>query len=119
VEEKVRIRVGYASCQLRVNPAALGGDVGVLIGAAPGHPCGMALAAIEENRWILTLFGYEGHHPPADLDGFWSFAAKVAPPDVFAAIRSAEPLERVVVHRLDSNLRRRYEHLRGSPRGSW
>ena len=116
-EEQVRIGVGYASCELRLHPAALDGDKLVGIGAEPGRPWGMALFAIEGGRWILSLFGYGGHRPPVDLDGFWSFAAKVAPPDVFEAIRNAELLDRVVTYRLDSNLRRRYEHLRRFPDG--
>lgn len=64
----------------------------------------------------MSLFGYRDH-PPVDVDGFWSFAAKVTPPDVFADIRNAELLDRIVAHRFDSNLRRRYEHLRRFPAG--
>ena len=49
----------------------------------------MALFAQEHDRWILTLAGYAGHHPPTDPDGFLAFARSVAPPHVFAAIRDA------------------------------
>ncbi|MDP8970069.1 MAG: hypothetical protein M3N52_06175 [Actinomycetota bacterium] len=117
VVDKVRIRVGYASRRLRLPPAALGGDKGIIVGAEPGRPRGMALSAIEGDQWLLSLFGYEGHHPPSDPAGFLGFAATVAPPDVLQAIRNAEPLDRIVTHRLDSNLRRRYERLRRFPDG--
>ncbi|MDQ3978346.1 MAG: hypothetical protein M3314_02175 [Actinomycetota bacterium] len=115
-EEQVRIGVGYASCRLRRHPAALSGDKLVVVGAEPGRPTGLALFAIENDQWILSLFGY-GHRPPADSEGFWSLAARVMPPEVFEPLREAEPLDRIKTYRLNSNLRRRYERLRRFPDG--
>jgi 2-polyprenyl-6-methoxyphenol hydroxylase-like FAD-dependent oxidoreductase len=66
---------------------------------------------------MLTVFGYGGHHPPTDPEGFLAFAATVAPPDVLAAIRDAEPLDDIVAHRFPASLRRRYERLRRFPAG--
>jgi hypothetical protein len=75
-EEQVRIGVGYASCYLRRRPEALDGDKFVLVNAQPGRPRGMALFAVEGDRWILTLTGYhDGNRPPGDPDGFWSLMA--------------------------------------------
>ena len=116
-EESLRIDVGYASRQLRLPPSPLGGDKFIVIGPEPGRPRGLFLFKVEGERWILTLFGYGHHRPPVDAEAFWSFAATVAPPDVFEAIRRAEPLEGVATHRLESNLRRRYERLRRFPNG--
>jgi 2-polyprenyl-6-methoxyphenol hydroxylase-like FAD-dependent oxidoreductase len=116
-EEQVQIRLGYASCPLRLHPGALNGDQLVLFGAEPGRPSGLALSAIEGDGWMLSLFGYGEHRPPGGVEGFWSFAAQVAPPDLLRVIRDAEPLDRIVLHRLDSNLRRRYERLHRFPDG--
>jgi 2-polyprenyl-6-methoxyphenol hydroxylase-like FAD-dependent oxidoreductase len=77
----------------------------------------MALFAQEDNRWILTLAGYAGHHPPADPDGFLAFAQTLAPTHVIAAIRRAQPLSEIRAHRFPANLRRRYERLRRFPAG--
>jgi 2-polyprenyl-6-methoxyphenol hydroxylase-like FAD-dependent oxidoreductase len=75
------------------------------------------LFAQEEDRWILTVIGYEGHHPPTDPEGLLAFVETAASPDVFAAIRDAEPLDDIVAYRFPANLRRRYERLRRFPAG--
>ena len=55
----------------------------------------------QEDHWILTVLGYGAeHHPPTDEQGYLDFIASVAPPDVLAAIRDAEPLSELVTPRL-------------------
>jgi len=117
VDEQVTVHVRYASRSLRLRPGALDQTRQVIIGARPGRPRGMGLFEVEGDRWILTVFGYGGHHPPTDPEGFLSYAATVAPPDVLTAIRDAEPLDDVVAHRFPASLRRRYERLRRFPAG--
>jgi 2-polyprenyl-6-methoxyphenol hydroxylase-like FAD-dependent oxidoreductase len=116
-EERVTVEVKYASRRLRLPPGALGDQKLVLVGPEPARPTAMALFAQEHNWWILTLGGYAGHHPPSDADAFLAFAADVAPAHVLAAIRQAEPLGQIRVHRFPANLRRRYERLRRFPGG--
>ena len=107
----------YATRHLRLRPGALGGERFVAIGAEPDRPTGLVLFAEEQDRWVLTLIGYDRHHPPADPEGFLAFAEHVAPPDVFAAICDAEPLDNIVAHRFPANLRCRYERVRRFPSG--
>ena len=116
-EERLAIDVKYASQLLRLRPGALGAARFVAVGAEPGRPTGFVLLALEEDRWILTLIGYDTQHPPIDPDGFVAFVENIAPPDVGAAIRDAEPLDDIVGHRFPTNLRRRYERLRTFPAG--
>jgi 2-polyprenyl-6-methoxyphenol hydroxylase-like FAD-dependent oxidoreductase len=116
-EEQLPIHVKYATRHLRPRPGALGGEKFVAVGAEPGRPTGFVLLAEEQDRWVLTLIGYDRHHPPADPEAFLAFVGTVAPPDVFAAIRDAEPLDDIVAHRFPANLRRRYERLRRFPAG--
>jgi len=110
-EEELRVDIVYASRAYRLPEGALA-DRMVLIGARPGLPRGMALFAQEGGRWLLTLNGYGRHRPPADPEGFDEFLASVAPPDVLAAVRAAEPLSGIDTFRFPANRRRRYEQMR-------
>jgi 2-polyprenyl-6-methoxyphenol hydroxylase-like FAD-dependent oxidoreductase len=116
-EEQVTVDIRYSSRPLRLRAGGMGAKKQAFVGASPGRPRGIGMFAIEGDRWMLTLFGYHGHHPPADPEGFLAFAEAVAPPDVFAAIRDAEPLGDIVSYRFPASVRRRYERLRRFPAG--
>ena len=116
-EEQLTIQLKYATRHLRLRQGTLGGQKMIAIGARPEQPTGFVLLAQEQNRWILTAFGYDGHHPPPDPEGFLAFVGAIASPDVFAVVREAEPLDNIVTHRFPTNLRRRYERLRRFPAG--
>jgi 2-polyprenyl-6-methoxyphenol hydroxylase-like FAD-dependent oxidoreductase len=116
-EEQLLVDIKYASRYLRLPAGALGDEKLILIGPETGRPTAMGLFAQEDDRWILTLAGYAGHHPPTDPDGFLAFAEMMTPGHVIAAIRSAEPLSEIRAHRFPANLRRRYERLRRFPAG--
>ncbi len=115
-EQEFRVAVAYASRYLRLPPDARGIEKMVGIGPVPGCPRGMMMIAVEGGRRLLTLAGYGGEHrPPVDAEGFLAFAATVAPPDVLAAIRAAEPLSEIAAHRYPCYLRRHYQRLRRFP----
>ena len=115
-QERVTINLRYVTRHLRLRPGALPEKV-VGIGAEPDRPTGLVLFAQEDGDWILTVFGYEGHHPPRDPARLLDHIAAIAPPDVFAAIRDAEPVDDIVGFRFPANVRRRYERLRRFPAG--
>jgi 2-polyprenyl-6-methoxyphenol hydroxylase-like FAD-dependent oxidoreductase len=116
-EDRLAVDLMYVSRRLRLPSGMLGEDKLVGIGARPGLPRGVWLIA-QEDHWILTAFGYgPEHHPPTDDEGYLQFLATVAPPDVLAAIRDADPITEIVAHSFPANLRRRYERLPRFPDG--
>jgi 2-polyprenyl-6-methoxyphenol hydroxylase-like FAD-dependent oxidoreductase len=117
VEERVGIDVGYATCLYRLPPDALGGDLSCLRAPTPELARGGALARLENDRWMLTLAGVLGDHPPTEPDGFVEFARSLRCPDIYDAIRDAQPLGGPVAHRFPANVRRRYERLARFPDG--
>ncbi|HWM00735.1 MAG TPA: FAD-binding monooxygenase [Actinophytocola sp.] len=110
-EERVRIGLGYASRLYRARSGALAGDLGIVRAPIPPHGRGGALAVLEGDRWMVTLIGVLGDHPPIDPAGFLDFARSLPGPDIHDAMASAEPLDDPVPFRFPASVRRRYERL--------
>jgi 2-polyprenyl-6-methoxyphenol hydroxylase-like FAD-dependent oxidoreductase len=115
-EERLTVHLKYATRHLRLRPGALR-EKFVAIGAEPSRPTGFVLLAEEDERWVLTLIGYNRYHPRADPEAFLAFFQTIAPPDVLAAICDAEALDDIVTHGFPASLRRRYERMRRFPAG--
>jgi 2-polyprenyl-6-methoxyphenol hydroxylase-like FAD-dependent oxidoreductase len=115
--DRVQIGIGYASRTYRHVPGLLGGRLGIINAPTPDHPRGGGLAAIENGRLLVTLFGILGDHPPTDPAGFTDFAATLQFPDINEALREAEPLDEPVPFRHPASVRHRYERLSKFPEG--
>ncbi|HEX5164643.1 MAG TPA: FAD-dependent oxidoreductase [Thermomicrobiales bacterium] len=115
--ERVDVGMGYSTRLYRREPEHLTGDV--MINIAPSidnrRACGML--AQEGDRWIVTLAGYFGDHPPTDAQGYVSFARTLPVPDVYDVIHAAEPLTDPVAYRFKANQWRHYEWLDRFPQG--
>jgi 2-polyprenyl-6-methoxyphenol hydroxylase-like FAD-dependent oxidoreductase len=116
-KEQVQIGLGYATRTYRLRCDALGGDLAVLQAATPEHPRAGALQVLEGDRWMLTLAGILGDHPPADPDGFLEFARSLRFRDIYETVRDAEPLGSPVPFRFPASVRHRYERLNRFPDG--
>lgn len=114
-EDRLDIGLGYASRTYRLRPGALGADHGIVTGATPSVPRGGVLAAIEGDRYILTLSGILGDDPPIDPAEFEAFAATLVFPDITQALQDAQPLDDPVAIRFPASVRRRYERLHRFP----
>ncbi|MBV8997167.1 MAG: FAD-binding monooxygenase [Pseudonocardiales bacterium] len=117
VEDRVEIRLGYATRTLRLRPGAIGNDKFIAIVPTVDNPRTGALGAMEDGRHILTLGGLLGNYPPTDPAGFDAFATSLAAPDIAKAIQDAQPLDDPVAFRFPASVRHRYERLRAFPDG--
>jgi 2-polyprenyl-6-methoxyphenol hydroxylase-like FAD-dependent oxidoreductase len=114
-DERVVVGLGYATRLFHRSPGDLGGDYLVNVAAQPpNRRLGVALA-VEDERWMVTLAGMLGDHPPGDPEGFLSFAAGLPVPEIHDLVRGLEPLGGAALTRFPAHRRRRYERLRRRP----
>lgn len=117
-ESVVHIQHAYASRIYRRDQSLLPDALSVM--TAPMPPDGLragALAPLEGERWIATLGGWTGDHPPTDEPGFLEYARSLPNQDIYQVISRAEPLSDIVIHKMPSNLRRHYEKMKQFPQG--
>lgn len=114
--DQVHVNVCYASRFYR-RPARTPGWKGLLVyPKPPGTKLGVIIP-VEGDRWMVTLVGWFGDQPGGSDAEFLAFAAALDVPELYHAIRDAEPVSDVALHRFPSNRRRRYERLDPSPEG--
>lgn len=115
--EVVEVGMGYASRFYRRQPGDFNGNLVINIAPTPANKRACGMLAQEGDRWIVTLAGYFGDHPPTDEQGYLEFARRLPTPDVYNFIRTATPLSEPVAFKFPSNQRRRYEKLARFPAG--
>jgi len=87
-----------------------------MIPNAPESSRGAFLLPMENDRWIVSLGGAHGDHPPGDPEGFLAFARSLRTATVFEAIRNAELLSPIARYVFPGSLRRGFERLADFPR---
>lgn len=117
-EDAVRVDVGYATRLFARRRGDLYDSFGAIVAGAPPtdkrYGCAMA---IEGDRWMVTLSGIAGDHPPADVTGWTDFASSLAVPALHDLVAGAEPLSGIETYRFPANRRRRYDRMRRFPGG--
>ena len=113
----VEVGMGYASRFYERKPEHLNSDLLINIAPTPENRRACGLLAQEGDRWIVTLAGYFGDHPPTDEAGYLAFSRKLPTLDVFELISQATPLTDPIPFKFPSNQRRRYENLADFPGG--
>ena len=113
--EEVSVDLAYTTTTIQRPP---GDDRVVTISPAAPDPRGGTAVPIEDNRWLVTLFGLHGEHAPTDVDGFEAYAESLSQPDIARLLAShdyaADEIERFP---FPASLRRRYEELDRFPDG--
>ncbi|WP_162907780.1 FAD-dependent oxidoreductase [Allorhizocola rhizosphaerae] len=117
VEDAVDSVAGYASREYRRVP----GDAdfsGFVLNPWPEHPTGAVAMAVDGDRWMVTLVGYDSRNfPPSDPDGFLEFVRRLPHPELYELLSRSEPLGPPIKMRLPVSVRRRYERMRRLPEG--
>jgi 2-polyprenyl-6-methoxyphenol hydroxylase-like FAD-dependent oxidoreductase len=117
-ETLVRVDVGYASrLYRRPGRHPLNQNVLVINPTPPGEKRGGYLIPIEGDRWQVSLAGWLRDYPPDDAAGFLAYARSLPAPDLYEAIKDAEPVTPIAIHRFPANQRRHYERLARFPEG--
>ncbi len=117
-ETVVTNQVGYASRLYRRKADDCPGYDTVLVQATPpGGKRGVFIFSVEDARWLVTMGGYHGDHPPADEGGFLEYARSLPAPDAYDLLIKLEPVSDIVLHKFPNSLRRHYEKLARFPQG--
>lgn len=90
----------------------------VAIIPTPERPRGGVFAPVENNRWLITLWGMHGDDPPTDPEGFEEFAASLPVPHL-KQVLDEHPwrTDEIDHYPFPSNLRRHYEAIDRFPEG--
>ena len=117
-EEAVDIDLAYTS-RLYAPPPDFQGDWKLLASfpRAPGASRAGFISRVEGGRWIVSLNGYFGDHPPTDEEGFLDFARSLSGDAFAGALRGARALTPAVTHKIPSSRWFHYERLRRWPEG--
>lgn len=117
-EESIGVDIGYATRVFRQPQDGRDWHAMAVYTTAPRtHRLGVVFP-IEGDRWIVTLVGLRGHYPrSADDAEFLAFAGSLEQPDLFDAIRAAEPEGAVQLIRFANQMRRRFERQSSFPAG--
>lgn len=118
-ETVINAHLGYATCWFK-RPASLETEwQTMIIGPhAPNTPRAGVLYPIENDQWIVTLTGVGKENKlPRTHEEFFAYAQTLVAPDLYNAIRCAEPISPVRGFQRTENCWRHYEKLRNVPQG--
>lgn len=117
-ESRISTNVGYASRTYRRRSGDLDGAKMLVMLATPPHETrGGALVPIEDDRWMASLAGLGGDHPPPDESGFLAFARSLPIPELYHALVRTEPLTQIAIYKFPASVRQHYDEMERFPEG--
>jgi 2-polyprenyl-6-methoxyphenol hydroxylase-like FAD-dependent oxidoreductase len=117
-EISIKIDIGYATRIYRCPAPLPAGWRGLLIyGRPPDDKRGGVIFPIQGGYWMVTLTGSLRDYPPDDEAGFLEFARSLAQPDLYEAMKDAEPVTPIAVYKYSANRWRHYERMKRLPEG--
>jgi 2-polyprenyl-6-methoxyphenol hydroxylase-like FAD-dependent oxidoreductase len=116
-EDRVKMDLAYTTRHFRLRDDPYGTDLSINPVASVANPRGAFFPKLGNDISMLSLTGILGDQPPGDLDGFLAFTRSLAAPEIYAAVRTAEPIDEPVTFKIPASVRRRYDKLRSFPAG--
>jgi hypothetical protein len=117
-ETHVKMDVGYTTCFFRRPPGFAANWKMLILIPQPPHETRMGLLLpMEGDQWMVSLCGWHRDYAPADRAGFLDYARTLPVPDLYHAIKDAEPVTPIAVHKIPSNQWRHYERMARFPEG--
>jgi 2-polyprenyl-6-methoxyphenol hydroxylase-like FAD-dependent oxidoreductase len=109
-ESEIRVNVGYASRLLRREDEHFDSARALVVSAAPPRERRVAvILPVEGQRWLATLAGWLGDHPPIDHEGWLAFARSLPCSEPYEFLKRAKPLGDIVPHTFPSSRWRHWE----------
>ncbi|SFT36314.1 2-polyprenyl-6-methoxyphenol hydroxylase [Actinopolyspora lacussalsi subsp. righensis] len=118
-EQKVKIDLAYTTRHYQLKSDPFGTDLAIIPAATPRTPRGAFFHHLPGwgGRVELSLTGLLGDHPPTDDDGFLAFVKSLPVPEIYEAVKDAEPLDSPVTFKYPASVWRHYERLSEFPEG--
>ncbi|MGE3074054.1 MAG: NAD(P)/FAD-dependent oxidoreductase [Dehalococcoidia bacterium] len=118
-ETEIKVDVGYATAIIERRPGDLWDAHGMIIATAPPKnlPRGAGVISMERDRWVVTLAGGLGDHPPTDYEGWMQFAKTIPGNAVAPLLEGRELLREIMAYKYPANRRRHYHELTDFPAG--
>ncbi|MBX0295176.1 NAD(P)/FAD-dependent oxidoreductase [Haloarcula nitratireducens] len=115
VTDEVHIDLAYSTTFVERPP---GDERALIVTPAASQPRAAGVLPVEDGRWVVTLGGMHGEHPPTDAEGFAAFAASLPVPDVATLLDDHAWVSEDIAHYpFPANRRYRYEALDRFPEG--
>jgi 2-polyprenyl-6-methoxyphenol hydroxylase-like FAD-dependent oxidoreductase len=92
-----------------------GAKVLYVVPMPPGERRGGAALPVDGDRWLVTLWGYFGDHPPTDDAGFVEFAKGLPASDIHDLVTRLEPISAPVAYGIPVSVRRHYDRMAELP----
>ncbi len=116
-ETLVRVDVGYATRIYRDLPGKRDWKVLGVLPNTPEQKRFGGVIGIEGNQFLAMMGGWLHEHPPGDEAGFLEFARSLSRPEVYEAIKDAEPVGPIHVYKFPANQWRHFERMERFPEG--
>ena len=116
-ETSMKLNVGYATrIYRRSSHHPLDWKVLVIGPIPPNNRRAGTISLIEGDHWTVSLVSYQCDYLP-DEDSFLDYARGLSQPDIYEAIKEAEPLTPVLTYKYSANRWRHYERMSRFPEG--